>query len=235
MIDLVGRIYQNARVLRELETKRTGDYRHYHASEAGDCRRTIALKKLNTVPETTDDSISLLRLGDGHMHGNAVRDLVARIPGIQVTDVERDELIFAELDGYPPIIITGHCDFIVHDAETKTRGIVDVKGINRFSKIWKAKSEDIEALREGYPKAIPQVRLYNYMHDTDWGMVLAKNKDVSEYRQYTIPRDKKKEFTIVKRFAEIAKDVSEGTVPPCDFLKGDSRCKYCPFPSMCGR
>lgn len=232
MIDLVGRIYQNARVLRESETRREGNPRHFHASEAGDCKRQIALRKLNTTPETKDDSISLLRLEDGHMHGSAVRHLVSRIPGIHVTDVERDEIIFAELDGCPSIVITGHCDFIIHDLETKTRHVVEVKGINRFS-FGKLKNEDIDSLKDGYPKAIPQCRLYCYMHDTDGGIVLVKCKDTSEYKQFTLERDKKKEFKIIQRFAEIARDITQ--VPACDFLKGDKRCNYCPFPSQCGR
>lgn len=234
MLDLVGRIYQNARVLQELETKRVADYRHFHASEAGDCAREIALKKLNKPREKKDDPISLLRLQDGHMHGIAVKDIVSKIPGISVTDVERDEIVFIELEDYPSIVVTGHCDFIVHD-ETSGRGVVDVKGINRFAKLWKGKNEDLDVLKEAYPKAIPQVRIYSFMHNTDWGMVLAKCKDTSEYKQYTLERDEKKERKIFVRFADIAKTVQEGNLPKCDFLKGDKRGQYCPFSSQCGR
>lgn len=235
MVNLVGRIYQNARVLRERETKRDGDLRHFQASESGDCKRQIALRKLNTVRETEDDPIGLLRLEDGHMHGSAVRHLVARLPGVHVTDVERDEIIFAELSGCPPIIITGHCDFIIHDLEEGARIIVEVKGLNRFS-FGALKNEDLETLKTYYKKAIPQSRIYRYMHGADYSIVLVKCKDTSEYKQFTIPKDEAKEYKIMERLSQIAKELLEGKVPECDYLKGDKKnCKYCPYPSMCGR
>lgn len=234
MVDLVGRLYQNARKLKALETKRVSDPRHFSASESGKCRREIFLSKSNIPSESKEDAISVLRLEDGHVHGRAVLDIVSRLPGIQVTDAERDEIIFGDLPGYPPFIITGHCDFIIHDLETGTRLVTEVKGINRFS-FKTLINEDLESLKRAYPKAIPQARIYRFMHDTDGSIVLVKCKDTSEYKQVTIPKDEKAEWRAIKKFAEIAKNLQEGNTPPCDYLKKDKRGQYCPFKSMCGR
>lgn len=233
-MDLVGRLYQNARILRDKESPYEGDPRHFRVSEAGECRRQIALRKLNTPRERKEEAIDFLRLEDGHMHHNHLRSLVARLPGIHLTDVERDEIIFAELPDLPPVIITGHCDGIIHGLDNGARYILEIKGLNRFS-AQKLKNNDLDSLKEVYPKAIPQARLYSYMYDTAGALVLVKSKDTSELKQVIVPRDDKKAMILIKRFAEISKGIKDNNIPECDYLKKDKRCTYCPFTSMCGR
>jgi hypothetical protein len=234
-MDLVGKIYQYARKSGELEGVRTHDPRLFRASEAGDCARQIALKKLNTPVEREDDAISMLRLGDGHMHHNHLREIISKLPGVSLSHVEADETLFVELEGYPPIIITGHCDGVVHDHNNGGgKAVLEVKGLNRFT-AQKMKSEDLDTLKEGYPKAIPQARVYMAMHDVPKAIILIKSKDTSELKQFTLEHDDKKLMKIVTRFASIARDVMNSEAPPCDYLSGDKRCNYCPFPSKCGR
>jgi CRISPR/Cas system-associated exonuclease Cas4 (RecB family) len=233
-LNLVGLIYQNARVLREKETKREGDPRLYRVSEAGECARQIALRKLNTPTERTEEAVDWLRLEDGHMHHNHLRSVVARLPGVYLTDVESSEVIFAELPGLPPITITGHCDGIIHGLDNGARYILEIKGLNRFS-AQKIKNNDYESLKEVYPKAIPQARLYSFMYDTAGALILIKSKDTAELKQVVIPRDDAKAFKIIERFSKIAKAIQDNNIPPCDYLKKDRRCTYCPFTSKCGR
>lgn len=233
-MNLVGEIYKNARTLRDREVKRSADPRCFHASESGDCRRQIALRKSGTKVEREDEPSSILRLQDGHVHHQAVRDLISQLPMVTLTNAESSEILFVELDGYPPFVITGHCDGIVNDLNGDEEAVLEVKGLNRFS-FQKLKNEEIETLKAVYPKAIPQARLYMAMFEKTKAIILIKNKDTSELKQFTLEHDDAKFMKIVTRFAEIAKSVKEGDLPLCDFLKNDRRCTYCPFPSMCGR
>ena len=233
-MDLVGRIYADARKRGELEAKRSYTASHFHASESGDCKRELALRRTIHPRERFDEPSSLLRLQDGHVHHSAVREIIRGIPGITLTNIEHDEILFVELEGYPPFVVTGHCDGHLHDSGDPEAYVLEVKGLNRFS-FQKLKSEQIDTLREVYPKAIPQARMYMGMMEKEKALILIKNKDTSELKQFTLEHDEKKYMKLIMKFAEISKLLGQKDLPLCDFLKGSKQCRFCNYPSLCGR
>lgn len=214
----------------------------FRASEAGDCKRVLWMRKEGNpeVREYDNEETRarvLMLLGDGRMHQDRLTGLLSKSPRVQITNIESDWIL---LSG--DIVITGHPDLVVHyyesdDKEGLEKCVVDVKGIST-SYCRKLEDENLDMLKAINPtgrKAIPQLRLYMKMADATLGKIIIKDKNTSALFEFTIERDKEKEDKIIEKFQEIYKDCMRGRMTDCDFLKGDKRCNYCPYPKDCGR
>lgn len=223
------------------EEKLRVPYQHapniFHVHEAGYCALSIYLSKLNTPSEKEDNDgrVNML-LADGHMHQAQLTGYMHRAPNIHITNIEEDRALL--IDG---IAIIGHPDAILYDAKSKKRWVIEIKGLTRYNRLFlntkncpTVEDDDIEGLKEGYPNAIPQSRLLTRMFDTEGAIVLVKNKDTSELKEFHIERDTEAEDRIIKKFMKIAEWLKQGTLPACDFIKGDKRSNYCKYVSQCG-
>lgn len=239
-MDLKRLIYKQALHLKRVSHKRIESPYLYHASEAGDCKRTIYLKRVGKIPErepaTVEKQAELQMLfNDGRFHQRAITEYLFQAPGVHITNIEDDRIIPVTLENGQLIIISGHPDGIAYDPKPRERWVVEVKGINHFS-CQKLVDDDIETLKIAYPKAIPQTRMYCKMYDTVGGIVLIKNKNTSSINQFHIPRDEKAEERLIAKFSEVALALfnSKDAPPSCDYIKGDRSTNYCDYPSDCG-
>lgn len=238
-------IYDQALTLDSLEIRQPRTKYHFAASEAGECKRKIALMCLNTerekMPTNTEKQrdeagrVAML-LRDGRYHQDSITTMLQQAPGVHMVNIERLGVLHVRKvwkGAKLHIIITGHPDIIARydDAESD---VVEVKGINRFS-TQKLVDENVETLKECYPKAIPQGRIYRRMYKTTGFKVIVKTKDTSQVNEFTFKKSKELEDKVIERFLDVAYDLKRGVLPDCDYLKKDRRCFGCPFTKQCGQ
>lgn len=204
----------------------------FHVHEAGHCALQILLKK-KKVPFESDemDARTLMLLADGHMHQAQLTGYMHRAPNLHVTNIEHDRAIL--VDGF---VIIGHADAVVYDVKEKKRWLVEIKSLSRFNTVFKSEDEDIDALKQGYPEAIPQARLAASLFNTDGAIILCKSKDDSDLREYHLDRDDSKVKVTIDKFRKINEALKHGKELPCDFPDKKARgCRFCKYPSRCGR
>ena len=205
----------------------------FHASEAGDCKKAIYLKHTGVkeereYPSKDEEARVMMLLADGRMHQEQLSGYIHRAPGVHLVNVEATRHM--EVDDF---WIVGSPDGILHEVKEKKTFVLEIKGLSRFT-AQKMRDEDLDTLKENYGQAIPQARIYSMMHNTDGIKVLVKDKDTSDIKEFTLERDAKVEARIVGKFRDIRKAIVSEQVPSCDYVKGDWKCKYCPFSAYCG-
>lgn len=204
----------------------------FHGHEAGDCARKIFLRHKNTPPEGDKrDANALAELqflfSDGYRHQESIVSLLKQCPNVQVTNEEEGRIVKCG-----NVFVSGHPDLIVHHSKAG-RYVGECKGLNHFF-CQKLVDGDIESLKTVYHSAIPQTRIYSAMYDTDGGYIWIKNKNTSKIYEFFVPRNEEAELRILEKFNKVFDAIVNDMAPPCDYLKGDTRCKFCPYPSSCG-
>lgn len=232
-------IYSQALRLKKIRIPRIPYENIFGASEAGDCTRSIYMKHMGNKPNNKFDSdieearVEIL-LGDGNYHEATIINYLKEAPKVHVTNMQEDRVLWCS-----ECFIIGHPDAIIHDVTEDKKYVLEVKGLSTFSIGFKGKERlrdnDLDSLKDVYPTAIPQARLYRRMFDVDGAFIIVKNKDNSSLYEFFLEADPQIEARIMDKFDSIAKAIKERRVPPCDYIKTDSKCKYCPYPEECGK
>lgn len=239
-MDVKSLIYNQALKLKKIRCAREFKPEQFHASEAGDCARSLYFKHIGRdserVEENSDEEARVeMLLDDGtYVHQSQITKYIMQAPGIHITNIEDNRVLFC--DGF---IISGHPDGVLYDPKSKERWILEVKGISTHRIGYRGKErlvdDDIETLKTVYPSAIPQARIYSKMYNTKGAVILVRNKDNAAIYQFILYRDEEAENRIIERFRKIHKacvDKKNGIA--CDFIKSDYRCKFCLYPGECG-
>lgn len=241
-MNLKERVYEHILKLNDLTTYPKESSLIFRASEVGDCKKVLFYRKMNVKPEegyTSDEDKArvLLLLRDGNRHGDSIIDIVKQLPNVEATSMEQGRtLTYTTLKGRT-IYITGHPDAVVHDIEEGKKFVLEIKGISTYY-CKNLEDENLNQLKAIYPtgyKAIPQLRIYMEMFDADYGMIILKDKNTSAWYQFTIDKDENRFANLMKKLGSVSDACLEQKPPECDFLEGDKRCKYCPYPEYCGR
>ena len=216
---------------KEIEGNRFWSDRVFHAHEAGKCPREIYFRR-SKKPERTFESRSeeariALLLGDGRPHQESVSKPLRSSPELELTNVEHMRTL--PIDDF---FIVGSDDGIVHFKEK--RYVIEVKGLSTWT-CKKFKEETIEELKQAYPTAIAQARMYSRIWYTNGAFILVKDKDNAKLYEFFLPRNEKAEDRIIEKFRIIRKALIEGRPPGCSFEKGEWQQKYCDYPSECGQ
>lgn len=232
-MELKREIYKAALRLKKSRQRRVELPNFFSASEAGECRRALALRKLNKEPTRTekdawDEARVEMLLADGRLHQAAITQYIHNIPNVYITNIE-DMLI----KPYKNIFVTGHPDGILTEVKEKKNTILEVKGLSRFT-CQKLKDGDIETLKEAYPKAIPQSRMYMWLSEIEHAKIIVKDKDRSELYEFDLGHSEEPVLRILEKFNSIFEELTAKRTPACDYLKGDKRCMFCPYPEECG-
>lgn len=244
MVNLKQEVYKEILARKEARLNRTESKYIFRASEAGDCRKVLFNRKMNIPPENSfkdsdNEAEVMMMLEDGVMHQEQVTKHIERVGKYRVTNVEDDRVFNVNAGDNSVLTISGHPDLIVHDEETGLKFVVDVKAVSTYY-CKNLADNDFDALKRIYPtgyKSVPQIRLYmsDYMFDTDGAIVFLKDRNTSRLFEFHIEKEQIKADRIIQRFKDVHWACMEQKAPDCDFLEGDKRCKYCPYPGTCGK
>lgn len=226
-----------AQALREkrLSGERRNNPKVFHASEAGDCSRAMYFRRTGVEEErdfkSKDDEARVQMLLDmGRHHQDFISGYIKRAPNVHLTNVEHTR--YHHIDDF---MVVGSPDGVIHDSKTKERFVLEVKGLGAIA--WKIKQESLQSLREHYPSAIPQARVYSskQFYDTDGAKILCVNKQTNDFSEITLDRNEKAEEGIFNKYQAVRVAILKGKEPDCDVDPNGWQCKYCPFKSKCGR
>lgn len=238
-MDVKSLIYRQVLKTRKLTPPRQFTPTLFHASEAGDCARQLYFKHCGRASERVEEDLDEVArvemlLNDGEsVHQNQIVKYIQQAPGVHIVNPGTRTLF---LDGF---MVVGTPDGYMYDIKGKESWILEVKGISTHRIGYKGKErlvdDDIDTLKNVYPSAIPQARIYSRMYDTKGAVILVRNKDNAAIYQFILYRDTEAEERIIDKFRKISKAcVANKNGVACDFMKSDYRCKYCAYPSECG-
>lgn len=238
-------IYKQALKLNRLEHKTLESPFMFHASEAGECSRRIWFKKQNRPYERKEDDennqarVQILLRGGRYIQ-ELITDLIKQAPGVHITNIEDDRLLECVSPKGKSFCVLAHSDGLLYFTKSKDYYVLEVKGISTFScknKGWELSDGDIETLKKAYASAIPQGRMYARAFSKSANgikikgiIIIVFDKNNSTLYEFLIPIDEKSTDRIIKKFGNIV----DGVEPPCDYLKNDSKCNFCPWPTECG-
>lgn len=235
-------LYKQVLRLDDIKSPRGESPYIFRGSESGDCKKVLFLRKLNNKPEYSyksedDRARVLMLLNDGAgVHQSQVTKYLFQTPNIDITNIEEDRSLPISRENKLLFTITGHPDGIIYDKKENKTAVLEIKGIST-NYCRKLEDENLDMLKAIWPtgaKAIPQIRLYMDLFNTNYGIIILKDKNSSALYQFTIERDDAKTEKIINKFVEVFKACLNRQSPACDFVKGDKKCMYCPYPKDCG-
>lgn len=237
-------VYKQVLRLEDIKKIRTESPYLFRASEAGDCKRVLWQRKLNYKPEYSykdddDRARVMMLLNDGAgVHQSQLTKYLYQTPELDITNIEEDRSMVVSREEELLFTVTGHPDGIIYDKVESKSIVLEVKGIST-NYCRKLEDNNLDMLKAIWPtgyKAILQTRIYmdRDMFNTEEGIIILKDKNNSALYEFHIERDDSITEKIINKFVSVYKACLEKKMPECNYVKGDKRCMYCPYPKDCG-
>lgn len=206
----------------EAEAKQESSKPHtigvYRASEIGGCARALGYATLNYKAETLTPETHLI-FKDGHIHHNAVRELLGKVGTL--SNVEMTISKQYRHNGQK-FTITGTCDGVFDNS------VMDVKSISTFR--FKYLDKNFPADYQNY---VEQVQIYMDILDKKKGMLIFKDKNSGELKVKRFMRDPLLMEKILDKVAAIHKSIKRKELVDRPFGRDTWHCKLCTYRLAC--
>lgn len=194
---------------------------YFRGSEVGHCSNQINFRRRGTP--VSDRGVNKTRfLEDGHLH-QAVLSAELRKAGIKLTGEEEESLETIRV-GKTDITIKAHKDGTVKiDGEEY---LLEVKSVKEAKFQELMKTNDVSAYYD-------QIQIYLYLYQYPVCKLIVVDRNSSLRLEYTIKYDDARVKFLLKKLAQIEKDLAADTVSSRDYPRTSKECGWCPYFEGC--
>ena len=192
----------------------------YRASEIGGCHRALQYAVTETKAEAITPETYLI-FKDGHMHHNAVRDLLKGIG-----TVSHIEFNLQKRYTYKDIkfLISGTIDLVFNGI------VIDIKSISTFRFVGLSKHFPTD-----YMNYVIQLQLYMDMLNIEKGAILFKDKNSSELKIFHLKYNAALMESILESVARLHQACKSKKLIDRPYERNDWHCKLCSYRMACWR